>query len=213
RGNLMSLPLVERERLLFGNWKVRPSAGMYFRRSYFEIVDALPPLLREVRAWDLAATAPREGTDPDWTAGVRMGIDALGTICIRHAEHFQGTPGTVEMRIKNTASADGQGVVISIPQDPGQAGKDQAQRYVRILAPHQVKTHLVTGDKVTRAGGLSSQAEAGNVKLLRGPWNEAFLAELEGFPDGHDDQVDAAADAFEALPPRRQVSAQKFSGV
>ena len=48
--------------------------------------------------------------------------------------------------------------------------------------------------------GLSAQAEAGNVKLLRGPWNEAFLDEVSVFPNGsHDDQVDALSGAFDAL--------------
>lgn len=36
--------------------------------------------------------------------------------------------------------------------------------------------------------------------LLEGSWNETFLDELEGFPDAlHDDQVDAASDAFSAV--------------
>ncbi len=57
-----------------------------------------------------------------------------------------------------------------------------------------------TGSKETRAMALASQAEAGNVKLVRGEWNEAFLAELENFPQGsHDDQVDAAAGAFNEI--------------
>jgi hypothetical protein len=28
---LLSLPLLERERLLGGNWKIRPAAGLYFQ--------------------------------------------------------------------------------------------------------------------------------------------------------------------------------------
>ena len=36
--------------------------------------------------------------------------------------------------------------------------------------------------------------------LLRGEWNNEFISELEGFPDGsHDDMVDAASDAFNEL--------------
>jgi phage terminase large subunit-like protein len=35
------------------------------------------------------------------------------------------------------------------------------------------------------------------VKLVRGPWNDAYIAELENFPDGkHDDQVDGSSGAF-----------------
>ena len=30
---LLSLPLLERERLLAGNWKIRPAAGLYFKRE------------------------------------------------------------------------------------------------------------------------------------------------------------------------------------
>jgi phage terminase large subunit-like protein len=49
---------------------------------------------------------------------------------------------------------------------------------------------------------LSAQAEAGNVKLVRGTWNDAYLNELENF-DGSDgcvaDQVDASSGAFHLL--------------
>jgi hypothetical protein len=69
-GNLMAQTLVERERLLKGNWKIRPSAGLYFKRSYFEVIDAAPAGLPAVRSWDLAATEKTEGNDPDWTVGL-----------------------------------------------------------------------------------------------------------------------------------------------
>ena len=59
REKLLSLDRVERERLIGGNWFVRPAAGMYFRRSYFDVVDKPPdnPITR-VRAWDLAGSEP-----------------------------------------------------------------------------------------------------------------------------------------------------------
>ena len=41
-----------------------------------------------------------------------------------------------------------------------------------------------SGNKIERAGAFSAQAEAGNVKLVKGGWNEAYLDELEGFPEG-----------------------------
>ena len=89
---------------------------------------------------------------------------------------------------------------ILIPQDPGQAGKEQAQSYIRELAGYSVKSRPVSGDKVTRAEPFAAQWQQGNVLLLEGSWNDAFLDELEGFPDAlHDDQVDAASDAFSAV--------------
>jgi predicted phage terminase large subunit-like protein len=57
-----------------------------------------------------------------------------------------------------------------------------------------------TGSKEERANPLSAQAEAGNVKLVRGVWVGNFLDEAEAFPNGaHDDQIDSASGAFEYL--------------
>jgi predicted phage terminase large subunit-like protein len=200
-GNLKALPLVDRERLLGGNWKIRPSAGLYFKRGYFPIVDAAPATTRKTRAWDLAATDAAEGTTPDWTVGIRISRDAHGCFYIEHIERFQGSPEKVERAILNIAADDGHPVTIRLPQDPGQAGKMQAQYLTRKLAGYIVKTKPVTGDKVTRASPASAQAEAGNIKVVRGPWNEAFFAEVENFPStkSKDDQIDALADAIDEL--------------
>ena len=47
---------------------------------------------------------------------------------------------------------------------------------------------------------VASQANAGNLSLLRAPWNRALLDELAAFPSGaKDDQVDALSRAFELL--------------
>jgi predicted phage terminase large subunit-like protein len=201
--NLKALPLVERERLLGGNWKIRPSAGLYFKRSYFEIVEAAPIQAKRVRAWDFAATDPEElaeGKDPDYTAACRM--SRVGnTYYVEHVERGQWNPGMVERSLKNVATSDGRECDVSIPQDPGQAGKYQVRNFIGLLAGWNVRSSPETGDKIQRASALSAQAEAGNVKLVRGPWNEAFLTELENFPSvgAHDDQVDAASRAFHHL--------------
>ncbi len=71
--SLMALPTVERERLLGGNWKIRPAAGLYFQRSWCQLVDAAPHDIRWMRGWDLAGTPKIESNDPDWTAGTLMG--------------------------------------------------------------------------------------------------------------------------------------------
>lgn len=51
-----------------------------------------------------------------------------------------------------------------------------------------------------RAEQFAAQWQQGNVLLLEGNWNGAFLDELEGFADAlHDDQVDAESDAFSTV--------------
>ena len=59
-----------------------------------------------------------------------------------------------------------------------------------------------------RAEALSAQAEAGNVKLVRGAWNKAFIEEAAFFPNSDfKDQIDAASRAFHRLVKmRRRVS-------
>src|SRR5205823_4604630 len=46
---LLSLPLLESERLLGGNWKIRPAAGLYFKREWCAVVDQVPADLDVVR--------------------------------------------------------------------------------------------------------------------------------------------------------------------
>jgi hypothetical protein len=85
-------------------------------------------------------------------------------------------------------------------QEPGSAGVAVVDRYLRLLAGFVFRSERSTGDKMTRALPLAAQAEGGLVKLVRGPWNEAFLDEASAFPYGpHDDMVDAAAMALQRL--------------
>lgn len=198
--SLLALPTVERERLLGGNWKIRPAAGLLFQRSWCQVVDAVPNDMRIVRGWDLAGTPKIEGNDPDWTCGTKIGATSDGRYFVMHHAYDRKSPAGVETMVKNTATGDGRSVQIDIAQDPGQAGKAQVTTYSKLLTGFNVRFGLESGDKVTRFGGFSAQAEAGNVFVLRGPWNERWFAELEGFPDGsHDDDADSTSRAFNAL--------------
>jgi predicted phage terminase large subunit-like protein len=202
-GNLKALSLVDRERLLNGNWKIRACAGTMFRREWFGIVDAMPVARTVVRYWDRAGTEADGTGNPDWTSGTKMSMDRRGIFYIEHVSRFQGSPLTVENSIANTASHDGKRCEIGIEQDPGQAGKAEAEYQVRNLRGYIVHAVPVHRDKVTRAKAYSAQVEAGNVKLLRGEWNEDFLQEHENFPPadgkGKDDQVDSSSGAFMML--------------
>lgn len=177
-----------------------PRDGGMFKRSWFKVVDAAPAGLTYVRDWDLAATVPKAGTDPDWTVGVKIGRDYQGFHYITDVKRFRGTSHEVERTILVTAQQDGTGVTISLKQDPGQSGKAQAAAMVRMLAGFVTTVSSETGSKETRAAPLAAQCEAGNIHLVRGEWLDEFLNEIEVFPFGrHDDQVDAAASGFNVL--------------
>lgn len=200
--NLMALSHVERERLLGGNWKIRPAAGLYFRREWVTLVDAAPAGMRIVRGWDLAGTPKTEGNDPDWTCGTKIGATPDGRYFVLDHRYDRLSPNGVERLVKGTADHDGRETLIDLPQDPGQAGKAQISTYAKLLAGFNFRSSPVTGDKITRFSGFSAQAEAGNVHVLRGPWNDRWLSELENFPpsdSGHDDDADSTSQAFNAL--------------
>ncbi len=201
RANLRAMTIVDQERLLHGNWKIRPAAGLYFQRSWCEVVDIAPAHLTVVRYWDLAATRKTEENDPDWTIGVKLGRDPkTKELYILHAERMREDPHTVRTALKNIASADGKNVRIGLPQDPGQAGKAQAKDMVADLGGYNVQARPERGDKIARFSPFSAQCKAGNVKVLRGPWNDDFFTSLEGFPDAtHDDDADACGGAYGML--------------
>ena len=202
----MPREVVERDKKIMGAYAVAgqfqqrpaPPSGGEFETSIIETVDAIPAgPIRWCRGWDLGAT---EGGG-DYTAGVKIGALADGRYVVAHVAREQFGTTKRDALIKNTAAADGMGrVKQSLPQDPGQAGKGQVAALTAMLAGHQVHSSPETGDKVVRARPFASQVNAGNVVLLRGPWNQAFLDELKLFPNGrYDDQVDGASRAFNGL--------------
>lgn len=195
--NLHALSRVERERLLNGNWNIKPSAGLYFQKSYFEIIDAVPLQGKYVRYWDRASTKKTDTNNPDYTVGIKIFKDINNFIYVVDMVRFQETPHKVQEMIKNTAISDGKKVTIGIEQDPAQAGVFEADYLSRLLQGFSVKKNRVMKDKITRALPVSAQSECGNIKVLRGKWNDDFFRELENFPDGdHDDIVDAFSGAF-----------------
>ena len=154
-------------------------------------------------AWDLAATEKTELNDPDWTVGIKLGRDRSGGYYVLDMVRVRANPGDVERLLRNTAGQDGKPVRIGFGQDPGQAGKSQAQHLVRALDGFTATPFLESGDKLTRFGPFSSQCRVGNVKIRRGVWNEELFRVLEGFPElAHDDEVDACSGALEMLNPR-----------
>lgn len=218
--NLMAMTRVERERLLEGNWKIRPAAGLYFQRSWCEVVTAAPANLIRCRGWDLGATEKTAMNDPDWTSGTKIGRAPDGIFYVLDQTWLQGSPSRVETLIVNTASQDEAGTIISLPQDPGQAGKAQGSYFTKRLAGYRVQVTPEArnpgGDdappsrvsaKITRFSPFSSQAEAGNIKVVVGDWNKRWFDELEAFPEArHDDSADSTARAFTALVSRPPMS-------
>lgn len=203
--NLKALPLIERERLWRGNWKIKAAAGLYFKRTQLgDILQKVPEdVIEWVRCWDLAATEKDDNGDAAYTAGVLMGKRKNGRYVIADVVNKQMNASDVRKTIKLTAQSDlakYKRVKVRLPKDPGQAGKEQAESYIKFLAGFNVKAVAETGSKESRAEPMAAQWQAGNFDIVAGDWNEEYLTQLENFPDGKfKDMVDASANGFSEL--------------
>ncbi len=200
RARLMALDRVERERLMNGNWKIRPVAGMFFRREWFPVVDMAPVCDLTVRFWDFAGSrVTKKNQDPDWTVGFLYGYKPP-MFYIIDVVRMQESPGAVEEALVSTAEIDGRAVPIFVEQEPGSSSLYLINSLVDKLPGYVVTGIPSTGSKQTRAKPASSAAEHGKVAIVRGEWNRAFLSEAEYFPEGaHDDQVDGFSGAHAAI--------------
>jgi predicted phage terminase large subunit-like protein len=178
----------------------KPPESTLFDTKKINLVSEVPELKRVVRAWDLAATLPAPGRDPDFTVGLKLGLTAEGKLVVLDIIRMRGTPGQVEAAIKTAAERDGRAVVIALPQDPGQAGVSQIAYLKRSLEPYRVQATAESGAKATRAMPAAAQMDADNILLLTAAWNQKFIAELDAFPEsGKDDQVDAFSRAVTTI--------------
>jgi predicted phage terminase large subunit-like protein len=215
--SLAHLPSAERAQLLEGDWWAF-RGGEFMRREWFqgemdsgEIRDHLymkPRCKQWIRFWDLAAS---ESDTAKYTVGVRMGKTPgkPDKYYIDHVVRGKWTAGKRDEVIAQRAIADGPDVKQYIEQEPGSGGLAQIE-YIRNAAHGcRVYARLPKGKKIQRAKPFAAEAEKGNVQLVSGNWNHAFLDELEACrEDGKSkymDQVDAASGAFNELHANRAV--------
>ena len=201
RRNYDNADEVTRQQMLYGNWDVDESGGL-FQKKWFSILPGVPAGAgRSVRCWDMAATPKRDHSDPDWTVGLRATRTADGLIVVEHMERFRETPSVRDQLMLQAAQSDGKGVAIREEQEGGSAGPSVVAGHAKMLLGWDYRGQVTGGSsKLQRAQPLSASAQNGFVKLVEGDWNRAFLDELAAFPRGaHDDIVDAASMAHEYL--------------
>jgi predicted phage terminase large subunit-like protein len=173
-----------------------PLTGGMFQRAWFPVVNTSPIAARRVRFWDKAGSAGKG----DYTVGVLMSRTEDGMNYVEDIVRGQWSAHEREMKILAAARRDGASVPVWFEQEPGSGGKDSAAASIANLAGFVARAETATGDKATRAEPFSAQCEAGTVRLVRAPWNQAYIDELCAFPfAAHDDCVDASSGAFNKL--------------
>jgi len=208
-GNLSAMYEYERKRLLLGNWFARPQAGELFKTTYWKYIEEadLPhksKFKKFVRYWDKAGTLPSDVTpDPDYTVGALLALDEQDKIYVLDVRRGRYEPADVENLVKATSEMDGKDVATWFERDPGSAGKAEAQIYLKLLMGKDVHINQKRTSKLAYWRPFAAQVKEGNVFLVRGTWNRAFVDEMAGVTDGtqasHDDQADASSGAFMVL--------------
>ena len=221
---LEALPLVERERLLGGNWNIRPTAGKMFHRSWWgwepnrgSFLQARPARGgRVVRYWDKASS---DAAGADYTVGVLM-MRLGNRYIVLDVVRGQWTTGQRRAIMKLTAAMDARAypdMEIGLEEEGGGSGKDSTHDDIQLLAGYAVFVERPTGSKTKRAMAYAARVELGDVALVAGDWNQSYIDEHQAFPTegAPDDQVDASSGAFRrlalfeepALPPTTSMTA------
>lgn len=167
KSTLASLTLFERRRRLEGNWYATESAGKYFRKEHFPLVETYRPSpgARLVRSWDNAWSTTEKA---DWTPGVLLSIEPDGGIYVLDVLRLRGTMAHVERAIDLCAALDGRQVQIRLPKDAGAAGGIQSAIAQRLGAKgYTVALTADRGDKLTRSKPYQACAERGQIRLVR----------------------------------------------
>jgi predicted phage terminase large subunit-like protein len=208
--NLDLLPYVQRQRLKFGDWNVRPAAGKVFNKNWFHIVPRFPEgqKVKFVRFWDTAATEKKikaaRTNDPDYVASCKA--------CLYEGKFYmqfmrdRKSPAEVTNWIKRTAENE-ENVEIGVEQEPGSQSKLYLDGMIRDIGAmnRTIRAYKTSKSKVDRASPVSAQAEAGNVYIVENPAlkTDEILDEYHGFPDwAHDDMVDAGSGAWNMVAGR-----------
>jgi len=174
----------------------KPPAGSKILREWLPVVplEKVPPNLRWVRYWDLAISS-KEGSS--YTASARCAFDKDGNLYI--AGMLRGHWDWPQQRriLKNTMLAEASiGVVHGVESALHGTAAVQDLRRDKDLRKVGFKPVDVHADKLTRALPWIALAESGNVFLVAGAWNPAFVDEAASFTghnDLYDDQIDAVS--------------------
>lgn len=209
---LESLPDLARRRLLLGDWNAKAQSESYWDESWLTIDDQEPPqseIVKTVRAYDLAGTIKSEGMSfsPDYSASCKMSKLKNGQYFIHDIRRCRIRFGDWKRWILENAMMDGKHVDVILPIDPNPAAKAATSMLATDLSSEglYVRTFKSCSSKLDRFRPLSSAAQNGGVRVLRGcgydlenkieadlkfVWKEftSFDGKRRGGESGHDDK-------------------------
>jgi predicted phage terminase large subunit-like protein len=170
-----------------------PPEGAMFKREWFaNSTQDFPPVdMRWAWSWDLAVSTKDSA---DYTVGAKTGIDRSGNFWIGDIVRLKAEWPDVLEAMASVVSMEPYGTLFGLERTAFQLSAIQQLRRDPRFRKCALLELLPDKDKESRARPFQAMAQAGMVKILRGEWNQNFLAELFVFPLGkNDDQLDAVA--------------------
>lgn len=157
------------------------------------ITSEIPTGLKYSIGTDLAYS---KSTQSDYSVAAVMGKDSGGHYYIVHVERWQSEIGQTVERLRAIQNKYQVPIVVE-SNGVQKAVADMVQN-----AGLRITRTNPTADKLTRALSLVMGWNGGKVSVLNSAWTLPFCNELENFTGNgkdHDDQVDAAVNAFNLL--------------
>lgn len=202
--SLKALPHVERERLLGRNWKIKsiPEGGLW-KAHWFKYLKVRPNHGKWAHGWDIASGTTKAA---DETAGGLVGICEIegnkNAIVIADVTAGRWSPHDRNERMRLYCELAKKIEATGYFEKGFGIGTDMTLSILEALTGYSMWAVKPKGSKRFRADPLAAQTEAGNVYLVEGEWNAAFVAECCGFTGeegGIDNKVDAVSLAFNQL--------------
>lgn len=191
--------------------EVTGAEGTYFDVSQLQYCapGEVPPLVAVCLAWDLAAT---EGGG-DWTVGALIGKAANGNLYVLAvirgqwgASRVRGCISLAEAYYKRQYPK----LKVHLPQDPSQAGKDQAEQFRKSLADAQLIIESVRGAKSVRAEPFSDAVNRGAVFFVQQDLPEFLTASVHEETNRQPLFRDAAARSYRQWHAAAKEELRKF---
>jgi len=197
---LQSLPFVERQQLLFGDWNTSYTSGNIFKKDWFILINK--PILAGALclSFDLASTAPTtKNPDPDFSAAAFIQKNGPNYF-IHDVNKFRGNPADTKKFIQQSlnkarqiAAQNGLRLIVRMETEPGSASRREIDTLSKeMFVGIDFKGIPSTKSKVKRSRIASQLAEAGRIMYYNFQKANEVLTNLEKFPVvQHDDDVDA----------------------
>lgn len=196
-------------------------------RHWFDgkVLDVIPDwVVKQVRFWDLAATEKKmigKKNDPDETVGSLIGSDKdKDNFVIEDQVGGFWSWKSIKEMVVDIARKDGAEVTVCFEQEPASGGKNQVaelKEHIQKELPGWNVTSIEAkklGDRVLAANTWFGEASVGKWWMIKGLWNDLFLAQLDVFPSGtHDDRVTSVTGGRHYIAPIRKWKKVSFMAI